>query len=157
MSHAGDVVLFGGSVEAGESPSDAALRELCEESNTDDHLTDPEYRIGDHLGRWITESGITVDGFFATLPATFYDEARPDTREVDRLVYLGLDELTHRAPEPQYHRVDERDIQFETRRPVQFESPTVTLFEASTGEPWTLWGAAGFMASRAHRMLRQQP
>lgn len=38
MSHAGDVVLFGGSDEAGESPGQAALRELGEESGTLDRL-----------------------------------------------------------------------------------------------------------------------
>lgn len=157
MSHAGDVVLFGGSLETGESPADAALRELCEESNTLDHLADPDYQIRDHLGQWITESGFTVDGYLATLPPTFYNEAQPDPREVDRLAYLNLDTLVQHPPQLEYHTVEQHDIQFETLNPVMFESPTITLFEASTDKPWTLWGLAGFMASRAHQVLNRQP
>ncbi|WP_072802762.1 NUDIX domain-containing protein [Rhodococcoides yunnanense] len=155
MSHAGDVVLFGGSVEPGESGPDAALRELCEESNTLGHLFDPEYRVGDHLGSWVTESGFIVDGFLVHLPPTFYDVSRPEPREVERIGYLRLDHLFATEPALAYHRVDRRDTRLGTEAECYFESPTIDLVEASTGQPWTLWGAAGYMASRAReRILR---
>jgi 8-oxo-dGTP pyrophosphatase MutT (NUDIX family) len=87
-SHAGQVSLPGGAVEAGESVEQAALRETYEETGVDPSLV----RI---LGR-LTPLHIPVSGFVLH-PVVGVADARPTYRladsEVERLVEPRLDEL----------------------------------------------------------------
>ncbi|OZC51171.1 NUDIX domain-containing protein [Rhodococcoides fascians A21d2] len=154
MTHAGDVVLFGGAIEAGETGAMAALRELCEESETLDHLDDPSYAVRERLGAWTTESGIEVEGFLVELPPEFVDVARPDPREVARIGFLRLAELLDESPSLVYHRVDARDTQTDLDvTDLHFESPTIDLVEVTSGDTWTLWGVAGQMTALARDHL----
>lgn len=56
ISHAGEVVLFGGSRNPGEFGEDAALRELREEAGIPPSLA-AGHRVVEHVGSWVTERG----------------------------------------------------------------------------------------------------
>jgi 8-oxo-dGTP pyrophosphatase MutT (NUDIX family) len=145
MTNAGDIVLFGGSIEAGETAAQAARRELGEESGTSSLLDD--VRIGRHLGSWVTEAGFHVDGFAVALPDGFVDQARPEPREVAEVAYLPTAGVRAAAVRSTYHRVDPRDHRLGPE-PVAFESPTIRVPHPVTGASWVLWGLAGFMVAR---------
>ena len=146
MTNAGDIVLFGGSIEAGETASEAALRELGEESGTISLLGD--LRIGEHLGTWVTEAGFLVDGFAVALPDRFVVLARPEPREVAEIAYLPVSQVRAAQVQPTYHRVDARDHYLGDEAAVEFESPTIRVRHPGSGECWMLWGLAGFMVAR---------
>ena len=148
MSHAGDVVLFGGSVEPDEEPSDAALRELCEEAGTLDLLGNPDLVVRQYLGSWTTESGFFVEGYLVVVPEQFVDLARPDTREVNEIAYLPLDDVRTSPRTLEYHGVDALDHALDEHPQVEFQSPTIRVTHPTTGDTWTLWGLAGFMVSQ---------
>ena len=86
--HAGQVALAGGALEAGESPTGAALREAQEEIGVDPR----EVRI---LGA-LTPLHIPVSGF-VLYPIVGVAARRPDLRpelgEVARILEVSLDEL----------------------------------------------------------------
>lgn len=146
MSHAGDVVLFGGSVEADETPKQAALRELCEESGTLDLLG--ALAPGAHLGTWITESRILAEGYAVDLPSTFVEMATADAREVAEIAYLRVADVRAAPITLAYHRIHALDHHLGEAQDVEFESPTIRVPHPVTGEPWLLWGLAGFMVSQ---------
>lgn len=154
ISYAGNVVLFGGSVQQGETPEQAALRELCEESGTLHLLEHGHLAVRDHLGTWMTESGLLVEGYTVDLPSTFVDTATPDTREVAEIAYLRVDDLRSATATLEYHPVDARDHGLGPEHGVgsdhrvEFESPTIQVLHPVTGRPWELWGLAGFMVDR---------
>ncbi len=145
MTNAGDVVLFGGSLESGETPADAALRELCEEAGVPqllDGLT-----AGDHLGSWVTEAGFLVDGYPVDLPPEFVSVARPDSREVADLGYLRVRDVLAAPVAHDYHPVHPHDHRLPEREPAEFESPTLRVVHPGSGAEWVLWGVAGFMVA----------
>lgn len=156
ISYAGNVVLFGGSVHEGETPERAVLRELCEESGTLHLLEDGHLTLRGHLGTWMTESGLLVEGYAVDLPSTFVAAATPDVREVAEIAYLRVDDLRAAVTTLEYHPVDDRDHGLGPDHRVEFESPTIRALHPATGRPWELWGLAGFMVDRwlEQRQLR---
>lgn len=154
MSHAGDVVLFGGSLEPGETFEQAAVRELCEESGTLHLLDDPRVRVLERLGTWTTESGFVVEGFLVEVPPEFVTTAAPEPREVAAMAYLRADDVRSAGSRPELHHVHSADHQLEGE--AEFESPTIYVAEPDTAEIWDLWGAAGYMVS-AWQVLHAQP
>lgn len=147
MTNAGDIVLFGGSIESGESPAQAALRELCEESGAMSLLDHPELAIRTTLGTWVTEAGFHVEGFTVGLPGDFVHLAVPDPREVAELAYLPTPLVRAADVELAYHAVDRRDHML-GETVAQFESPTLRLRQPDNGNSWVLWGLAGYMVYR---------
>lgn len=147
MTNAGEVVLFGGSREGDESLAETALRELCEEAGTPHLVDDGEVRVTDHLGRWVTEAGFSVDGYAVTLPDSFVDAVVPDGREVAEIAYLRVPDVLAATVNPEYHRVDDSDHLLEESGDTSFESPTLRVPRAGSGQEWVLWGLAGFMVS----------
>jgi len=148
MSNAGEVVLFGGSIEPGETPDEAALRELAEESGTGHLLADRDYRIVTELGRWTTESGFAVTGFLGRVPHAFAAEAVPEAREVARIAYLPLPAVYAAPVVDEYHLVRQTDRTLTLPGEVLFESPTLRVDAANHDGEWVLWGLAGFMVQR---------
>lgn len=147
MSNAGEIVLFGGSVEPGESPREAALRELCEESGTMSLLDHPDLAVHASLGTWVTESGFRVEGFCVDLPAEFVQLAQPEPREVAELAYLPTPLIRAANVAIRAHVVDPRDHRLDGGA-AEFESPTIRVRHPDTGAPWVLWGLAGYMVEQ---------
>lgn len=148
MSHAGDVVLFGGAVEDDETPMRAALRELCEESGTLHLLDDPGLRVRAHLGTWMTESGLLAEGYSVVVPEAFVEAARAEPREVAEIAYLRVEDVRAAPSVLEYHSVDSRDHRLGADVAAEFESLTMRVPHPVTGESWVLWGLAGFMVSQ---------
>ena len=153
MSHAGQTVLLGGALNPGESPEEAALRELREESGTTDRLTEADFSIVASLGRCVTESGYVVHGFLVAAPATLAT-ARPDAREVEALVHLPLNAVYAAPVEHAYHAVHAVD-RAGVAPPADegewlFESPTLRV-RALDGRSRQLWGLAGHMIARVRQ------
>jgi 8-oxo-dGTP pyrophosphatase MutT (NUDIX family) len=150
MSHAGETVLLGGALEPGESPVEAALRELREESGTADRLTDADFSVVSSLGRWVTESGYVAHGFLVAAPAALAT-ARPDPREVEALVHLPVSAVYAARVRLAYHAVP-ADDRAGVAAPAGggdwlFESPTLRV-SALDGGSHLLWGLAGHMIAR---------
>lgn len=152
MSNAGEVVLFGGSVEPGESSEQAALRELAEESGTSHLQGRDDFRIVTGLGSWITESGFLASGFLARVPSAFAADARPDAREVARIAYLPVSAVYAAPITREFHPVQVGDHTLGDAGEVHVESPTLRVEAANHGEQWVLWGLAGFMTSRLREL-----
>lgn len=148
MTNAGDVVLFGGSVEDGETGAEAALRELCEEAGTPQLLHDDQLRVVDHLGTWVTEAGFHVDGYEVHVPESFVDAVAGDEREVAEVAYLRVKDIRAAPMVLEYHPVDPLDHSLEERSEVAFQSPTLRVAHPGSGDEWVLWGLAGSMISR---------
>lgn len=154
MTNAGEIVLFGGSVEAGETPAEAALRELCEEAGTMQLLRDGSCSIRAHLGTWTTEAGFHVEGYAVGLPSTFVDSVLADDREVAEVAYLPVADVMSASVDLEFHVVQPPDRILEDPGSVAFESPTLRLRHPVTGDEWVLWGLAGFMIDRWRRLGR---
>lgn len=144
ISHAGNVVLFGGSIEPGETAAGAAVRELCEEAGTPHLLARGGLAAGPRLGTWVTERGIHVEGFMVDLPASFAAEAAADEREVAEVAYLRVADVLAAPVQPEFHRVHRSDHRLDADE-AWFESPTIRVAHPVSGEIWTLWGLAGHM------------
>jgi len=143
MSNAGDVVLFGGSVEPGETTADAALRELCEEAGTLHLLGDGELAVRERVGTWVTEAGHLVEGYLVDVPPSFIAAVAADVREVAEIAYLPLRDVRSATVSLEYHRVDPLDHALGDE--TEFESPTLRVRHPESGEEWVLWGLAGHM------------
>lgn len=87
ISHAGEVVLFGGSRNPGESGEDAALRELREESGIPPARA-ASHRVVEHVGSWVTERGYAAEGYLVAVRPSFAADIVPDAREVARVAFL---------------------------------------------------------------------
>jgi hypothetical protein len=148
MSHAGQVVLFGGAVEPDETAAEAALRELAEESNTHHLRASTAYRIRAGIGTWTTESGILVEGFLGQVPERFVHDAIPDSREVARIGYAPVRALYAAPVSSEFHLVEPSDRMEESDGEMCFESPTSHVNGVNGAERWVLWGLAGFMVSQ---------
>lgn len=146
MTNAGDVALFGGFVEPGESAAEAAVRELCEESGTLALRAHPGLTVRGHLGTWTTEAGFHVDGYALDLPAEFVGLAAPEPREVAEIAYLPTALVRAAEVEDAFHEVDPRDHRLGTEV-VEFQSPTLRLRNPDTGDTWVLWDLAGHMVT----------
>lgn len=109
--------------------------------------------VRDSLGAWVTEAGFHVDGFTVALPGEFVSLADPDPREVAELAYFPTAQVRAAPVRPAYHLVDPRDHRHGPEA-VMFESPTIELRHPDTGDPWVLWGLAGYMVAewQAHEL-----
>jgi 8-oxo-dGTP pyrophosphatase MutT (NUDIX family) len=87
-NHRGEMSFPGGRMEAGESPSQAALREAWEEVSLDPALVTVHGEL-DHLATVVSKSYIVpIVGSVAERPPL-----QPHPSEVDRLLWVRLDDL----------------------------------------------------------------
>jgi 8-oxo-dGTP pyrophosphatase MutT (NUDIX family) len=131
--HAGQISLPGGSVEAGEASSQAALRELREELGIDRGI--------DILGR-LADCYVFASDFLVTpwvAAATFEPQWRPHRSEVQGVVELPLDTL-----------LDERHISRMTieRGPLVFHAPCIQVNSTC------IWGATSVILAELADVLR---
>lgn len=150
MSHAGEVVLLGGAMEARESPAEAALRE---ESGTAERLTDADLSVLSPLDTWVTESGYLVHGFVIAAPWEL-STAQPDPREVHELIRLPVHAAYAAQVRHAFHAVRAED-RAGVLPPAdvgdwQFESPTIRVRMRGSGS-CLLWGLAGHMFVQLQR------
>lgn len=130
-NHRGEISFPGGRMEPGETPAEAALREAWEEVALDPSLVQVQGEL-DHLSTVVSNSYIVpVVATVAERP-----ELRPHPGEVDRILWVGLDELAHADTyREEWWGVD------------AFERP-IHFFEL---EDETIWGATARML---HQLLR---
>lgn len=111
-NHKGQVSLPGGTLEAGEIPRDAALREAHEEAGIDPaHVR----VLGELSPLYIPVSGFTLHPFVGA--ATERPAFRAEPGEVDRLLEVPLDRLR----DPACLGRDERELLGRTRRVRYFD------------------------------------
>ncbi|MFK0038149.1 NUDIX hydrolase [Pseudomonas monteilii] len=109
--------LVKGTIESGEAPSEAALRELAEESGIDDAIVETD------LGCWNAEHLDQIWSFqlcraLRDLPESWTHQALDDHGHVFEFFWAPLDEL----PNADCHPVFQRALEFLWRRLKEFES-----------------------------------
>ena len=131
--HAGQVSFPGGAVETGESPTDAALREIHEELDVPSNSV----RI---LGQ-LSPFYVFVTNYLVTpvvLACGFRPIFRPSPREVAQLLEVPLDTIMHSA-NYRTHRI--------VRGGVEFDAPHIAH------DTYRVWGATGMMLSELITVL----
>jgi len=106
-----------GTIESGEAPSEAALRELAEESGIDDAIVETD------LGCWNAEHLDQIWSFqlcraLRDLPESWAHQTLDDHGHVFEFFWAPLDEL----PYADCHPVFQRALEFLWRRLKEFES-----------------------------------
>lgn len=109
--------LVKGTIESGEAPSEAALRELAEESGIDDAIVETD------LGCWNAEHLDQIWSFqlcraLRDLPESWTHQTLDDHGHVFEFFWAPLDEL----PYADCHPVFQRALEFLWRRLKEFES-----------------------------------
>ncbi|WP_238066516.1 MULTISPECIES: NUDIX hydrolase [Pseudomonas] len=109
--------LVKGTIESGEAPSEAALRELAEESGIDDAIVETD------LGCWNAEHLDQIWSFqlcraLRYLPESWTHQTLDDHGHVFEFFWAPLDEL----PYADCHPVFQRALEFLGRRLKEFES-----------------------------------
>jgi 8-oxo-dGTP pyrophosphatase MutT (NUDIX family) len=131
--HGGQISLPGGAIEPGESPRDAALRELDEELGVRHEVT----ILGQLAECYVFASDFTITPFVA---ATLAEPSwRPHDREVQSVVELPLDVLLDDRS------VDQMVIE---RGPLSFRAPCICV------GPSKVWGATSVILSELADVLK---
>ncbi len=78
--------LPGGAVEPGESPEEAVVREVLEE-------TCVHVRVDGRIGRYAFTNGWELDVYACSIVAG--QPRRPETAEIDEVAWLAPDEIPH--------------------------------------------------------------
>lgn len=91
----GEVCFPGGGVEPGETPEEAALRELKEELG----LSAPLVELGRPLGRQGHQAGFFTDPFLVRLAPGWREAMRPSGAEVKETFTVPLDFFRRTPPE----------------------------------------------------------
>ncbi|GHJ42890.1 hypothetical protein Cs7R123_02320 [Catellatospora sp. TT07R-123] len=144
MLHAGEVVLFGGGVEPGETTTAAALREFGEEAGLPRaaDLTDTRFDAWPVLTRWTTESGHRASAHVVAVADGAADGMRPQAQEVAAIGRLALDDVFAAPLAVRPHLRVGLGPGRTPRYVGWFDSPTVTVTDPD-GRRWELFGLAG--------------
>jgi 8-oxo-dGTP pyrophosphatase MutT (NUDIX family) len=131
--HGGQISLPGGAIEPGESPCDAALRELDEELG----INSPVRILGQLAECYVFASDFTITPFVAATDSE--PQWRPHNREVQSVVELPLDLL-----------LDDRSMgqMIIQRGPLSFRAPCICVGSAK------VWGATSVILGELADVLR---
>lgn len=135
LRHGGQISLPGGRVELGESPQDAAIRELAEELGVIASVT----VLGQLPTRYVYASDHVVTPFMSVATSTL--EWQPDPHEVERVVELPLAVLLDSSA------IGRMTIQ---RGPLVFHAPCFLFGDDQ------VWGATAVILAELADMLRSK-
>lgn len=131
--------------EEDDRPQDAAIGAVCRGT----HKTNLRWTVkpGVQVGEWVTESGVTVQGYAVRLSDLFGQMPAEET------VFLPWRELAAAELSEEFHTVAPEDHRWGAEA-VQVESPTLRVLDPATGHEVVLCGLTGALVSRwRHRVM----
>lgn len=151
----GDVSFPGGRVEEGESLSQAAIRETCEELN----LQKEDINLFGEID-YLVHQHRTIHCFIGQILVHDWQAIEPNKDEVARLFTIPLQKLIEQAPT--YHSLamtldDQQDFPFDRIRkgrkyPFSEQARTIPFYDEN-GE--TIWGMTALFTHRFTEILKE--